>query len=120
MRLRVRIFDSSPRQTRLLLTGELDLSTVQILKDSVEKAIHGTAEEVVLDFSELRYLGSCGVRVIIKMLDDLQARGRRLAITGAQGPVKVVLQMLGLTYLVRQTTAPKRRTRRSAEGDGGR
>ena len=116
MRLRINVSNSHPGQTRLLLSGELDLATVQELRTTLEGVVHGTADEVVLDLSELSYIGSVGVKVIIKTLDELETQGKRLVITGAQGHVKVVLQMLGLTYLVRQTASPHVR-KRSVDGD---
>ena len=96
MRLRIRITSADPHQTHVLLAGEVDLDTVSDLKATLEGVAQTAVKRVVLDLSELKYLGSAGVGVIIKTLDQLEARGCELVLTGAQGPVKVVLQMLGL------------------------
>jgi len=106
MALRIRISNSDAQQTHVLLSGEVDLATVQDLKATLEGVVHGAAKQVVLDLSEVTYLGSCGVSVIIKALDELEAQEGTLRITGAHGPVRVVLQMLGLTYLIRDTGSP--------------
>lgn len=106
MRLRILISSSDSRETHVLLSGEVDLATVQDFRATLEGVAQGTADRIVLDMSELSYLGSVGVGAIIKTLDQLEAQGRGLVITGAEGPVKVVLQMLGLTYLVRPRASP--------------
>ena len=109
MQLRIRILSANNRQTHVLLSGELDLETVSQLNVVLDRIAQMDTREVVLDLSELSYLGSVGVGVIIRISDELGESGRQLVLTGAQGPVKVVLQLLGLYYLVRQTGAPHAR-----------
>jgi anti-sigma B factor antagonist len=109
MRLRIRITNVSSHQTQILLAGEADLDTVSELKATLEGVAQTAVKRVVLDLSELKYLGSAGVGVIINALDQLEARKSELVITGAKGPVSVVLQMLGLSYLVREGASPHAR-----------
>jgi len=109
MQLRIRILCANSRQTHVLLSGELDLETVSQLNVVLDRIAQTNTRELILDLSELSYLGSVGVGIIIRISDTLAETGRQLVLTGAQGPVKVVLQLLGLYYLVRQADAPHAR-----------
>ena len=105
MRLRIRISTSDSSQTQVFLAGEVDLETVPELKATLEGIARGKAKHFVLDLSELSYLGSAGVSAIITASEELRERGAELVITGAHGTVKVVLEMLGLSHLLRQTAS---------------
>jgi anti-sigma B factor antagonist len=105
MRLRIRISTPDSSQPQVFLAGEVDLETVPELKATLEGIAQGKPKQVVLDLSELSYLSSAGVSAIITASEELKARGAELVITGAYGPVKLVLEMLGLSHLVRQTAS---------------
>jgi anti-anti-sigma factor len=62
-----------PRGLRLV--GELDLANVDEFSALLEPQVKGGGE-IVLDVSQLRFMGSSGVQVIIRALLDLEDRGR--------------------------------------------
>jgi anti-anti-sigma factor len=62
-----------PRGLRLV--GELDLANVDEFSALMEPEVRGGGE-IVLDVSQLRFIGSSGVQVIIRALLDLEDRGR--------------------------------------------
>jgi anti-anti-sigma factor len=55
----------------LSITGELDLSTVAVLAESVGR-LGGDGKQLTLDLSELSFMDSTGLRLLIEL--DQQAR----------------------------------------------
>jgi len=62
------------------LSGEIDLSNAQSVREQLLAAVPNTASELVLDLSETEYLDSSGVRLIFELADRLRSRGQKLAI----------------------------------------
>jgi anti-sigma B factor antagonist len=56
------------------LSGRLDTTTAPELEEELEKTI-GTAEELELDFKELEYISSAGLRVILRAHKEMSKRG---------------------------------------------
>ena len=59
--------------TTLLLVGELDLGTADILADCSEKAVADQPPAIVVDLAALSYCDSAGIRVLL----SIAARGAR-------------------------------------------
>lgn len=58
----------------LNLSGRLDTSTAPQLEETLE-GIYPDAADLVLDFAELAYISSAGLRVILKAQKTMQAKG---------------------------------------------
>jgi anti-sigma B factor antagonist len=80
----------------LKLSGELDLSTAPRLDDDLARVEAERPELVVLDLSELAFLDSTGLRLMITA--DARARedGRRLEIVNANPMIQRVLRLTRL------------------------
>ena len=59
------------------LSGEIDLSNAKELESQIENAVPNTALGMVLDLSELRYLDSSGIRLLLSLAGRLRWRGPR-------------------------------------------
>ena len=55
---------------------------------------------LVLDFSEVKYLSSTGLRVLLILARDMNRRGGSVGIKGANGPVRDVLEISGFDKLI--------------------
>ncbi len=80
--------------------GRLDVATYAGFERDVLAAIEGGAPWLVFDFSDVIYVSSLGVRVVIMALKRLRAAGGRLALCGLQAAVADVLEISGLTALL--------------------
>ena len=80
----------------LLLTGELDISTAQLLEDDLRRVEAERPELIVIDLQELAFLDSTGLRLLI--MADARAReeGRRLAIVRGNEMIRRVLRLTRL------------------------
>ena len=51
---------------------------------------------IVLDIAKLSFLSSAGLRLILKTMKQAQAMRQPFVIAGAKGPVKEILNSIGL------------------------
>lgn len=76
------------------LEGELDAMTAETFHKEVERAAEDSVEQLVLDMSELSYISSAGLRVLIftrQKLDD----GIRIILAGARDTVQQTIRLGG-------------------------
>jgi anti-anti-sigma factor len=76
--------------------GELDLSTAgPVLEELLEECVE-SASHVVLDFSEVDFMDSAGLGLLVKTERGLSAVGRRLVVTRPHANVRRILELTGL------------------------
>ncbi|MDR2630390.1 MAG: STAS domain-containing protein [Spirochaetaceae bacterium] len=96
-------FDAEIKQLTLTLKGRLDTTTAPEL----EKELKTTLEEVnvlVMDFADLVYLSSAGIRVII-LAQKLMKAPKKMMIRNVNEIVYEVFEMTGLTEVIKINTA---------------
>src|SRR5688572_26890332 len=71
----------------IAVRGELDLSTVDKLEEELKRLERGRPAVIVLDLSELEFLDSTGLRLIVTADQRARTEGRRLAVV--KGPETV-------------------------------
>ena len=74
----------------LVVSGEIDMSTAGMLWVTIN-ATFGPAETARLDLSEITFIDSSGISVLLRA-----AKERELRVTGASRQVQRVLDMAGL------------------------
>jgi anti-sigma B factor antagonist len=79
-------------------SGELDLSTTQILDAELRWAIEGDAAKLILDLSELRFIDSAGLRLLVFAVAHSRTNGDRLRMLRGSGAVARALQVSGLDH----------------------
>ena len=76
--------------------GELDIANAPAIEAALRGAEASGADEVVLDLSELGFMGSVGLRIILEAVERAQARGHRLTLVA--GPaVRRITDLAGLS-----------------------
>lgn len=83
----------------LRLVGELDLASVSTLRSCLEN-VAGDVQTVILDCSELAFLDSTGIGLVIRTQRDLQERDARLIIRSPRSHVRKVLDVTQVAKLV--------------------
>jgi anti-sigma B factor antagonist len=84
---------------RFRLTGFLDLSTVDLLKDTVGAAC-GTGREVVLDLSGLTFCDSTGVGALVWLYRRATAASGQLVAYAPRKTVRDVLRISGVDRII--------------------
>ena len=88
--------DSTPR-VRLALHGEIDAATTRSGLDLVLIADPRPGDAVTLDLSDVDFIDSSGVSMLLKIRSYLDGMGCRFALADPSAPVVRVLSLLGLT-----------------------
>ncbi len=80
-------------------SGRLDASTVSILEHALMRALHTGAKAVILDLSEVTYISSSGLRVLLTGRRQLRDRHGELILCALSQNVRDVFDMVGFTAL---------------------
>jgi anti-sigma B factor antagonist len=65
-------------QAAVAVAGELDLGTVEMLKDRIEKALDADLAELTVDLRKLDFIDSTGLRFLIELNARTKDAGWRL------------------------------------------
>jgi anti-anti-sigma factor len=95
----------SPEALELRLRGRLDASWADHLGKAIDEAIRAGSHQIELNFAQVDYLSSAGLRLLLKYYKQLKAVQGRLAITQPSGGAQAILKMAGFAEML-ITTSP--------------
>ncbi|MDO4596187.1 MAG: STAS domain-containing protein [Coriobacteriaceae bacterium] len=78
------------------VTGEIDISNADKLREAINFALEQPTSAVELDFSGVSYIDSTGIGVLVGAAHHAQERSKGFAVVRAQRNVLRVAQLLGL------------------------
>jgi len=81
------------------ITGSLDSTTSPEAHKSLD-AVLASAKKVALDFSQLDYISSAGLRVLLGAAKQLRASGGKLAMFGLNQSVREVFEISGFASIL--------------------
>jgi anti-anti-sigma factor len=79
--------------------GELDMSTAPLLAEALDGAIRDSAGRFVLDLSDVAFLDSSGVNVLLRARALLGRADREIVVVCPPGQVRRVLELVGVDDL---------------------
>jgi anti-sigma B factor antagonist len=82
------------------LEGSCDLATAPRLRQALHGLTPPDVDNVVLDVSELEFIDSTGLGVVLGAMRRLREGGGSLSIAGAQGIVRRVLEITDLDKVI--------------------
>ena len=80
--------------------GRLDGSTGILFEQDVQQQIDAGNNSLVVDFSQLEYISSAGLRALLVVAKKLKSTGGRMALCALRKPVKEVFDVTGYTTLL--------------------
>lgn len=83
------------------LAGELDVSCANDLKDELESNIEEKFSDVKVDMSNLQYIDSTGIGVIVGAMKKLRSGKKDITIVEAKENVKKIFKITGLDQIIR-------------------
>ena len=95
----------SHEKLELRLRGRLDASWADHLGKAIDDAIRAGSHRIELNFAQVDYLSSAGLRLILKYYKQLKAVQGRLAITQPSAGAFTILKMAGFAEMM-ITAAP--------------
>ncbi|WP_097328723.1 STAS domain-containing protein [Paractinoplanes atraurantiacus] len=103
-RFEARTFEQAG-ETRVVLSGDCDLSVRDELLTALSAAVDGHPR-VVVDLAEVGFLDSTGVHGLITAHHAARERGGRLVVVNATGAVATVLDITGVAALLGEPASP--------------
>jgi anti-sigma B factor antagonist len=83
-------------RTVLAASGEIDVATAPKLLQAVDAVLASGALDAWLDLSEVTFMDSTGVKVLLETRGALSGSGRTFAVICPPGPVRRVLHIAGV------------------------
>ena len=80
----------------ILLRGEIDIYSAPDFKDSLFQAMGDCSEDIVLDCSELSYIDSMGLGIMVAALKRARQNDRNIRIRNPKPNVKKLFRITGL------------------------
>lgn len=103
----------------LSLSGELDLYNSSQVKDRIIHLWEGGMSRLIVDLSELSYMDSSGIGVILYIYTGSTKRQARVIFSGVQGSVKKVIELTKLNgFLPMAGTVEQARTELGPDRSG--
>src|SRR5690348_291346 len=90
----------SPEALTLALKGRLDASSSGSLEEKVLKHIEGGERRIIIDFAQLDYISSVGLRVLMLASKRLKPVGGRLVLCALQPAVRQVFDIAGFSTIL--------------------
>jgi anti-anti-sigma factor len=88
--------------TFVRLSGELDLNCRRQFESTFQRLASVRGRKVVIDLSGLRFIDSSGLRMILEVESQSRRDGLDLAFIPAQGQVRQVLDITGVSSALAQ------------------
>lgn len=100
----------------LILIGELDLATVPMLNDHIDRLVKAGHRRILLDLSQLSFCDSAGLGGFVRGNNLCTDAGGWLRLTEASGKVARTLAVTGLDTFLATDPGPTNRTRTGVDG----
>jgi len=84
--------DATARPPLVTVWGEVDLATVAAFRDALGEAVETGADEVVVDLNQVTFMGSTGIRELVRIHDAV----RRIEVRVSPSIVRRALETAAL------------------------
>ena len=81
------------------LSGRLDTTTAPVFEKELKEALNGI-DDLALDFSELDYISSAGLRVLLSAQKIMNATKGTMKVVGANDIVKEIFEVTGFSDIL--------------------
>jgi anti-sigma B factor antagonist len=87
---------NSPDAARVTVSGEVDLATAPALLQAAEELVKSTEGDVAIDMSEVTFIDSTGLGVLVQIRNAVTGRGSSLVFATPSRSVQRALSLAGL------------------------
>jgi anti-anti-sigma factor len=84
----------------IAVRGEIDPASAPSLSEAIGELIQRGYRDVALDLGAVEFMDSTGIKVLVEMHQRLQDAGGQLVVQTASTPVRRVLAVTGLHWLM--------------------
>ena len=98
--MRFEVDDSGPGDAPgVAVHGEVDISVAEALEEALDAAVRESAGAFIVDLSDLDFIESTGLQVLLRARGLLGREDRELVVVCPHGPVRRVFELSGLSAL---------------------
>ncbi len=97
----MKVIQSDETMVRIAFSGRLDGTYVSNHEVKFYALLNGLESPVILDFSEVSFIASLGIRMIIIAAKDIKRQGFTLKIENSSPEVKNIFLLTGLEDLLK-------------------
>ena len=84
-----------------VLVGELDTAAAAETEAALKPLFESTGKDLVLDCTDLQYIASSGIRILVNLLKTAKAKGDRVVLKNVNEVIRDVLELTGfVSYFV--------------------
>ena len=84
-----------------VLAGDLDTAAAAETEAALKPLFESTGKDLVLDCTDLQYIASSGIRILVNLLKTAKANGDRVVLKNVNEVIRDVLELTGfVSYFV--------------------
>lgn len=99
----------------IALSGELDMATAPILRENLARVEGSGAVTIMLDLSEVTFIGSSGLKEFLEARSRARDNGHRLLMSGASPAAQRLFELTGTRFLLDEQGVPGAKERGSGQ-----
>ena len=100
-RLSIEVSTASPGETRLAMRGDIDVAADEVLASAYASAAASGSTRLVLEFTDVDYINSTGIALIVRLLAEARRDHREVVAVGLSDHYKEIFRITRLSdYLV--------------------
>ena len=96
------------RRLAVSVEGELDCASSSRLDEKLKDELKDADVELVLDFSEVTFMDSEGIRTLIRAYRRVNDAGGTMSVIGCNTPISRLFAIVGLTGMMNVQSAPRK------------
>lgn len=77
------------------LEGELNTAAAQEVEAALRPVNEGSGKDIVIDCTDLEYIASSGLRILLSILKNAQSKGNSVVLRNVNNEVKDVFRLTG-------------------------
>jgi len=82
-----------------ILSGELDTAAAQETEQALQPLLDSKGKDVVIDCTELEYIASSGLRILLSILKQAKSVGSRVILKNVNDVIRDVLELTGFVSI---------------------
>ncbi|MCQ2095610.1 MAG: STAS domain-containing protein [Bacteroidaceae bacterium] len=98
-----KIIENKEKTALVSFSGELDTTAVNDVRTTLEPLMKDPGKEITLDFSQLEYISSAGMRVLLALNKNATATNGKVIIKGMREDIKQLFQLTGFDSIFEMT-----------------
>ena len=88
------------------IKGEIDIYSIEKFRETIEKEMQTKVPEIILECSELSYMDSTGMGVLIELRNKTKEMGQRIIVMNPRPNIKKLFALTGVDKIIEVIDAP--------------